>query len=183
MAVDFTSDTTDRDWLPVLDAIHGKGLKAVVGFVTQGTGGPVPFRPVSTNVGWVLGNVQTFLEDARLTGHDALLAFRMISEPWNDALGPTYDTETLKGLYEHLRGEFAFLLYDRSRGRLIAARDRFGIKPLYVARTRAGGWAFSSEVKGLFGTGLVERAIDPGTLELDVAATRAERERRASSPK
>src|SRR5262245_15122650 len=62
--------------------------------------------------------------------------------------------------YEHLRGEFAFLLYDRSLGRLIAARDRFGIKPLYVARTKAGGWAFSSEIKGLFGTGLVEREID-----------------------
>lgn len=62
--------------------------------------------------------------------------------------------------YERLRGEFAFLLYDRSLGRLIAARDRFGIKPLYVARTEAGGWAFSSEIKGLFGTGLVEREID-----------------------
>jgi asparagine synthase (glutamine-hydrolysing) len=62
--------------------------------------------------------------------------------------------------YEHLRGEFAFLLYDRSLARLIAARDRFGIKPLYVARTKAGGWAFSSEIKGLFGTGLVEREID-----------------------
>jgi asparagine synthase (glutamine-hydrolysing) len=65
--------------------------------------------------------------------------------------------------YEHLRGEFAFLLYDRSLGRLIAARDRFGIKPLYVARTKAGGWAFSSEIKGLFGTGLVERQIDFNT--------------------
>ena len=62
--------------------------------------------------------------------------------------------------YEHLRGEFAFLLYDRSLGRLIAARDRFGIKPLYVARTKGGGWAFSSEIKGLFGTGLVAREID-----------------------
>jgi asparagine synthase (glutamine-hydrolysing) len=62
--------------------------------------------------------------------------------------------------YEHLRGEFAFLLYDRSLGRLIAARDRFGIKPLYVARTKGGGWAFSSEIKGLFGTGLVERELD-----------------------
>lgn len=62
--------------------------------------------------------------------------------------------------YEHLRGEFAFLLYDRSLGLLIAARDRFGIKPLYVARTRSGGWAFSSEIKGLFGTGLVQRELD-----------------------
>jgi len=62
--------------------------------------------------------------------------------------------------YEQLRGEFAFLLYDRLLGLLIAARDRFGIKPLYVARTQAGGWAFSSEIKGLFGTGLVKREID-----------------------
>ncbi len=65
-----------------------------------------------------------------------------------------------EGFYEHLRGEFAFLLYDRALGRLIAARDRFGIKPLYVARTKGGGWAFSSEIKGLFGTGLVARKID-----------------------
>ena len=65
--------------------------------------------------------------------------------------------------YEHLRGEFAFLLYDRALGRLIAARDRFGIKPLYVARTKAGGWAFSSEIKGLFGTGLVAREMDVNT--------------------
>src|SRR6185503_19570782 len=33
--------------------------------------------------------------------------------------------------FEHLRGEFAFLLYDKEKRRLIAARDRFGIKPLY----------------------------------------------------
>jgi asparagine synthase (glutamine-hydrolysing) len=71
--------------------------------------------------------------------------------------------------YEHLRGEFAFLLYDRLLGRLIAARDRFGIKPLYVARTKAGGWAFSSEIKGLFGTGLVEREINLNTPSIDGA--------------
>lgn len=71
--------------------------------------------------------------------------------------------------YQHLRGEFAFLLYDRSLGRLIAARDRFGIKPLYVARTKAGGWAFSSEIKGLFGTGLVEREINLNARRYDGA--------------
>ena len=71
--------------------------------------------------------------------------------------------------YEHLRGEFAFLLYDRLLGRLIAARDRFGIKPLYVARTKAGGWAFSSEIKGLFGTGLVEREINLNAPSIDGA--------------
>src|SRR5207244_10246309 len=37
------------------------------------------------------------------------------------------------GCFDQLRGEFAFLLYDRARHLLIAGRDRFGIKPLYFS--------------------------------------------------
>src|SRR5438128_12440156 len=51
------------------------------------------------------------------------------------------DTEVILHLYEEfgldcfeqLRGEFAFLLLDRKKRRLIAGRDRFGIKPLYFS--------------------------------------------------
>lgn len=56
--------------------------------------------------------------------------------------------------FEHLRGEFAFLLYDREKRQLIAARDRFGIKPLYFARFERG-FVFASEMKALFASGLV----------------------------
>src|SRR5690242_15903456 len=56
-------------------------------------------------------------------------------------------------LFEHLRGEFAFLLYDKAKRLLIAARDRFGIKPLYFSRL-AGGLVFASEMKALFASGL-----------------------------
>ncbi len=59
------------------------------------------------------------------------------------------------GCFEQLRGEFAFLLYDRSRRLLIAARDRFGIKPLYVSRQPGGRYAFASEMKAIFASGLV----------------------------
>jgi len=64
--------------------------------------------------------------------------------------------------FEHLRGEFAFLLYDKSKGLLIAARDRFGIKPLYFARL-PHGFVFASEMKAIFGSDLVAP-------ELNVAA-------------
>jgi asparagine synthase (glutamine-hydrolysing) len=78
------------------------------------------------------------------------------------------DGETLVHLYEEmgprfverLRGMFAIALWDRSRRRLVVARDRMGIKPLYVAEL-PDGLAFASEVKSLIAAGLVEPALDP----------------------
>jgi asparagine synthase (glutamine-hydrolysing) len=66
--------------------------------------------------------------------------------------------------FEHLRGEFAFLLYDKTRRQLTAARDRFGIKPLYFART-GNGFVFASEMKAIFASGLVEPKLDVTALD------------------
>jgi asparagine synthase (glutamine-hydrolysing) len=63
-------------------------------------------------------------------------------------------------MFEYMRGEFAFLLYDQKKNIVIAARDRFGIKPLYMAETN-GKFVFSSEAKGIFATGIVKPEIDP----------------------
>jgi asparagine synthase (glutamine-hydrolysing) len=66
------------------------------------------------------------------------------------------DTEVLVHLYEdlgermvsRLRGMFAFAIFDRPRNRVLLARDRFGIKPLFCA-THQGQWVFASEMKAI----------------------------------
>lgn len=49
-----------------------------------------------------------------------------------------------------LRGEFAFVLFDSKRDWLFAARDRFGIKPLYYTFCR-GNFLLASEMKAFRG--------------------------------
>ncbi len=57
---------------------------------------------------------------------------------------------------EHLRGEFALVLWDENRRRLFAARDRFGIKPLFYAWVDETLY-IASEVKALFAAGVPAR--------------------------
>jgi asparagine synthase (glutamine-hydrolysing) len=87
------------------------------------------------------------------------------------------DSEIVLHLYEeygaqcvqHLRGEFAFLLWDERQKRLLAARDRFGIKPLFYAEF-GGMLAFGSEIKALLAAGL-EARWDPETFAQLTALT------------
>ena len=81
------------------------------------------------------------------------------------------DTEVLLHLWEEegiqclgrLNGMFAFALYDRVKGILTLARDRFGVKPLYYAQAR-GQLVFASEPKAILASGLIQPEIDPGAL-------------------
>jgi len=71
--------------------------------------------------------------------------------------------ESGAGCLEQMRGMFAFALWDVRRQRLFAARDRFGIKPLYLFR-RGRLLVLSSELKALLGRGLAGTECSPTTL-------------------
>lgn len=100
------------------------------------------------------------------------------------------DTEVIVHLYDrygdafvqHLNGQFAIALWDARRRRLVLARDRFGIRPLYYTRARDALW-FGSEMKALFAAvperaqlspqGLIQTfsywaPLDPDTVYQDV---------------
>ena len=64
------------------------------------------------------------------------------------------------GLLEHLRGMFAFALWDRRERRLLLVRDRIGIKPLYYL-TEPGRLAFASELRALRELAKQPLEIDP----------------------
>jgi asparagine synthase (glutamine-hydrolysing) len=88
------------------------------------------------------------------------------------------DTEVIVHLYEeygddlvlHLRGMFAFALWDTVKRRGLIARDRLGIKPLFYTRV-GDGLVFGSEIKAVLGSGLVAKNIDRQALDAYFAYT------------
>ncbi len=68
------------------------------------------------------------------------------------------------GALDRFNGMFALALYDAGRDRLLAARDRLGIKPLYYT-FRDGTLAFASELDALLWSGLVGGALNPAALD------------------
>jgi asparagine synthase (glutamine-hydrolysing) len=67
-------------------------------------------------------------------------------------------------LTERLNGMFAFALWDARRRSLFLARDRFGVKPLYLAELPGDELLFGSEVRALHASGLLERRENPAAV-------------------
>jgi len=86
------------------------------------------------------------------------------------------DTETVlraflqwdKDCFSRMRGMFAVALWTKSKKRIILARDRMGIKPLYIARI-AEDLFFGSELKALFVHPEIDRRLSPQGLDCYLA--------------
>ncbi len=82
------------------------------------------------------------------------------------------DTEVILRLYEtygedcvdHLNGDFAFGIWDRRKQKLVLARDRMGVRPVYYTQQR-DGFYFASEVKALLTVPGIAAELDPVALD------------------
>ncbi len=93
------------------------------------------------------------------------------------ALGATFrtdgDSEVILAAWQRwgvdclprLHGMFAFAIYDTAARTLFLARDRLGVKPLFMTHLSDGSLAFASELKGLLAHPLLRREADPLAVE------------------
>lgn len=105
-----------------------------------------------------------FLFNGEVYNFSALKAEFLANVP----LKSNSDTEVIFHLYlklgdafiHHLRGMFAIVVVDYNHQLVKVWRDRFGIKPFYYT-IKENQFIFSSEIKGIFATQLVDRKVDP----------------------
>ena len=156
------------DWGAFADGPVGLGARRLS--IIDLAGG---HQPISSEDGAVTvvqnGEIYNYAElraELRSRGH----AFR--SESDTEVIAHLYE-EVGEECVERLRGMFAIALWDSRRRRLLLARDRLGVKPLYLVDLPGGGIAFASEVKALLAVPGVARRICPTALGryLDVVYT------------
>lgn len=105
---------------------------------------------------WVVYNGETYnyvelADELKLKGH------RFYTKSDTEVLVHLYE-EKGERMVESLRGMFAFALWDQKKRRLLLARDRLGIKPLYYC-VRNGSFYFASEFKSLLALKDIPRAL------------------------
>jgi asparagine synthase (glutamine-hydrolysing) len=139
---------------PMVDALRHRGVAGLVGYVErdrrrQAVLGASLHDPAAQIALALDGNLANAAElRSRLAGH----GFRLAADSAEEVLLRAYqywDKEVVK----HLRGAFAFAIWDGRKDRLLLARDRFGEKPLYL-HEKSDGLYFASEAKALLEAGV-----------------------------
>ena len=124
------------------------------------------------------GRQPIFNEDrsAAIVFNGEIYNYRDLAEALKTA-GHTFrtrsDTETILHAYEEygddcvqqLRGMFGFAIWDGAKQRLLLARDRLGVKPVYYYRDRHF-LAFASEIKSLLEIRSIPREVDPDAFDM-----------------
>lgn len=110
-------------------------------------------QPMANEAGSVQATVNgEFYDFRRIRGELLRRGHHLRSQSDSEILVHLYEEEGVSCL-RHLRGEFAFVLWDATARVLYAARDRFGVKPLFYARN-GSTLTLASEIKALFAAGV-----------------------------
>jgi asparagine synthase (glutamine-hydrolysing) len=104
---------------------------------------------ISNDGNLLLAHNGEFYDYKRIRAETTLDGARFATKSDSEMILHLYPRLGLEDMLTHLRGEFAFALYDKNHDRLMLVRDRFGIKPLYWCETN-GQIVFGSELKVLF---------------------------------
>ena len=147
--------------------------------------GPDAMQVVETDFGWlgfarlaIMGltpdGMQPFERDGSwVVCNGEIYGFRTIKKELEErgfSFKSGSDCEVLLPLYEeygtemfsHLDAEYACVIYDAKTGKLLAARDPIGIRPLFYGYSASGKIAFASEAKSLAGWVDEIRPFPPG---------------------
>jgi asparagine synthase (glutamine-hydrolysing) len=108
----------------------------------------------------------TLVHNGEIYNYEAIKA--QLDYPWRTGT----DTEVILAAYqqwgpaclERFAGMFAFAIWDRVAERLFIARDRLGIKPLYLYEG-GGRLLFGSEIRALLASGLIDARVDRAGLQ------------------
>jgi asparagine synthase (glutamine-hydrolysing) len=165
-----SADPSTGDVRPLCDRLEHRGPDDE-GFTAEGAVALGARRLAIIDVAG--GRQPYFSEDRRIAAvfNGEIYNFRTLRaelESRGHRLASSADGETLvhlweehgPGFLERLNGMFAIALHDRAARRLLLARDRLGIKPLFFART-ATHLIFASEIKAILAAGLVPPELDP----------------------
>ncbi|MES2651687.1 MAG: asparagine synthase (glutamine-hydrolyzing) [Bacteroidota bacterium] len=132
-----------------------------------------------------LGMTRLSIQDTSKAGHQPMISddgrhviifngeiynYQILKEQFlnQDTFISNSDTEVIlkmyvkmgKAMLQHLRGMFAFTIWDRETNELFGARDRMGIKPfLYCIEDDL--FIFASELKALLSSGVVKKEVNP----------------------
>lgn len=120
-------------------------------------------QPLSDETGrfWVMqnGEIYNYIE---LTDELEQLGHRFATTSDTEVIAHAY-AEWGAACLQRLNGDFAFAVWDREKQELFLARDRFGVRPLFIAEF-GGDLSFASEAKALLRHPSARRELDPAGL-------------------
>jgi len=120
-------------------------------------------QPLSDERGryWVMQNGEIF-NYRELQDELAALGHQFATNSDTEVLAHAFE-EWGVGCLDRLNGEFAFAVWDRESSELFLARDRFGVRPLFLLEW-GGRLSFASEAKALLRHPDAARALDPAAI-------------------